>query len=61
MANEKVMKGDVMEFASNMKKIVNNKEHRYDCWSRIHKPQTLFIFCQFNCDQGQGLINVESE
>lgn len=27
MANEKVMKGDIMEFASNMKKLVNNKEH----------------------------------
>lgn len=27
MANEKVMKGDVLEFASNMKKLVNNKEH----------------------------------
>lgn len=27
MANEKVMKGDVLEFASNMKKLVNNKDH----------------------------------
>lgn len=27
MANEKMMKGDVLEFASNMKKLVNNKDH----------------------------------
>ncbi|XP_052778189.1 BTB/POZ domain-containing protein 19-like [Mya arenaria] len=27
MANEKLMKGDVMEFASNMKKLLNNKDH----------------------------------
>ncbi|KAH3695518.1 BTB/POZ domain-containing protein 19-like [Dreissena polymorpha] len=27
MANEKIMKGDVMEFASNMKKLINNKDH----------------------------------
>ncbi|KAL4236268.1 BTB/POZ domain-containing protein 19 [Mactra antiquata] len=27
MANEKLMKGDVLEFAANMKKLVNNKDH----------------------------------
>ena len=29
MSNEKLMKGDVIEFASNMKKLVNNKDHRF--------------------------------
>jgi len=34
MANEKTMKGDVLEFASHMKKLVNNKDHRY-CYKCI--------------------------
>lgn len=29
MASEKVMKGQILDFAVQMKKLVNNKEHRY--------------------------------
>lgn len=35
MANEKMMKGDVLEFASNMKKLVNNKDHRLEKFMQV--------------------------
>lgn len=35
MSNEMRMEGNIAEFAKEMKKLINNKEHRFETWSLI--------------------------